>query len=99
MVDPRADERSAGPDERLKTMVEVSRLERGPPLVFRAVRVTVCTVPDTMVAFCTLTVDFIGSKEAGVTVTVGKVEVTAVPPTLALTVAGVPGVPPVSCTV
>jgi hypothetical protein len=87
------------PVDRLKAMVSVSRLVIRLLLESLAVSVTICEVPDPIIAVSTETVDFEPSKEAAVTVTVGRVEVTAVPPTLAMTVAAVPGVPPVSCTV
>jgi hypothetical protein len=99
MVVPKVPVDTPAPVNRLKVMVEVSRLVMSAPLESLAVSVTVCEVPDAIVGLATLTVDCDPSKvEPWVTVTVGRGEVTAVATTLALTVAAVPGVPPVNCT-
>ena len=66
------------------------------PAASLAVNVTVAVVPDTMLVEETDTMDWDRLTTPGVTVIVGKVEVTALPPMVAVMVRALPAVVPVN---
>ena len=69
------------------------------PAASLAVNVTVAVVPDTMLVEETDTMDWDRLTTPGVTVIVGKVEVTALPPMVAVMVRALPAVVPVKVAV
>src|SRR5438552_10867425 len=86
------------PPDRLNATVSppVVRLFPAPSLAWS---VSVAVAPDTTVPLDVVTVDVAVEAVPGVTVIVGRVELTALPPMVALIVVAVPAVPPVNVAV